>query len=392
MNRKIVITSNTSWFVFNFFSSSITEFMKGGNEIFIVAQRDKYSEKLESLGCKFFDINLDRSGMNLLSELKTIRSIYKHLRDLSPDCVLNFTPKLNIYSVLLCKYLRIPVINSVAGLGYIVLSNGFKSVLGKSLLRLTQPFADHIIFQNNDDLAVYLSNKWVVREKTSRVKGIGVDLKKFTPSKAKDDGVVRFLLFARMLKSKGVMEFVEAANIVASYFDNDTLNNTKPKVAFSLLGFIDEHNPDGISKTEICFLHTGTIVRYLGETDNVIDHLKNYDCVVLPSYYREGIPQCLIEAASMAKPIITTNNVGCRETVVDQVTGYLVPPKDVARLSEAMINMTNLGHEQRLQMGQAGRIKAENDFCHRYVAKHYLRVIESVVTENGDKTLIKQEA
>lgn len=393
MSRRIVITSNTSWFIFNFFSSAITEFMKGGNEIFILAPRDKYSERLENLGCKFFDLGLDRAGMNLFSELKTIQTLYRNLRNLSPDCVLNFTPKLNIYSVLICKFLKIPVVNSVAGLGYIVLSRGIKSALGKILLRLSQPFADHVIFQNNDDLSVYLAKGWVAPEKTSRVRGIGVNLNKFTPLASKDDGVVRFILFARMLKSKGVNEFVDAANAVTLHYDNIRCNKgIKPKVEFALLGFIDEQNPDGITKEVIGRWHTESSVRYLGETDDVISHIKDYDCVVLPSFYREGIPQCLIEAAALGKPIITTNNVGCRETVVDQLTGYIVPIKDSERLAEAMIAMIDLGHDGRLKMGKAARRKAENDFCHLHVAKHYLNVIESVSPDNGNKSLVKQEA
>ncbi|OLQ92074.1 hypothetical protein BIY22_16310 [Vibrio panuliri] len=393
MNRRVVITSNTSWFIYNFFCSSITEFMQDGNEISIVAPRDKYTPLLEALGCRFHEVSIDRSGANLLSEWKTITTIYKTLKQLSPDCVLNFTPKLNIYSVAVCKLLKIPVINSVAGLGYIISSNGFKSCLGKLLLRFTQPLADHIIFQNDDDLSVYLENKWATAEKISRVRGIGVNLQRFTPQITSDDGTVRFLLFARMLKSKGVPEFVEAARLVLKHYNRKYVGvSMHPKVEFSLLGFIDAYNPDGISREVIENWHSESVVRYLGETDNVIDFVRDYDCVVLPSFYREGIPQCLIEAAAMAKPIITTNHVGCRETVVDGVSGYLVPPRDSTSLAKAMITMADLSHTQRLEMGRVARRKAENEFCHLHVARHYMTCIESVLSVEKPNDLVKQEA
>nr|WP_086940002.1 glycosyltransferase family 4 protein [Thaumasiovibrio occultus] len=393
MKRRIVITSNTSWFIYNFFCSSITEFMQDGNEIFIVAPRDKYASLLEALGCRFHEVSIDRSGANFFSEWKTITTIYKTLKQLSPDCVLNFTPKLNIYSVTACKILKIPVINSVAGLGYIISSNGFKSRLGKLLLRLTQPLADHIIFQNGDDLSVYLENKWANAEKISRVRGIGVNLQRFTPQITSDDGTVRFLLFARMLKSKGVPEFVEAARMVLEHYNKKCVDvSTRPKVEFSLLGFIDAYNPDGIPREVIEKWHSEAVVRYLGETDNVIEFVRDYDCVVLPSFYREGIPQCLIEAAAMAKPIITTDHVGCRETVVDGLSGYLVPPRDSASLAKSMIKMADLSHSQRLEMGRTARLKAENEFCHLYVARHYMTCIESVLSVEERNDLIKQKA
>lgn len=392
MKRRIVITSNNSWFIYNFFCSAITEFMREGDEVCIVASRDKYTERLVDLGCSFFEIPLDRSGANVLNEWNTIKTLYQHLKALSPECVLNFTPKLNIYSAVICKILKIPVINSVAGLGYIVGSQGIKSLVGKVLLRLTQPLANHVIFQNNDDLEYYVERQWVASEKTSRVHGIGVNLTRFLPYNAPNDGTVRFLLFARMLKTKGVFDYVEAAENVALHIgEMNRTRSKKLKVEFSLLGFIDGGNPDGIPQNIIEKWDNESVVRYLGETDNVIEYVRDFDCVVLPSFYREGIPQCLIEAAAMAKPIITTDHVGCRETVIDQVSGYLVPPREPEALSEAMIKMARLTHEQRIAMGKVARRKAENEFCHLNVAKHYKKAMDSILSSKAGNIFIENE-
>ncbi|TKF67354.1 glycosyltransferase family 4 protein [Vibrio sp. F13] len=380
MNKKIVIASNTSWFVKNFFSSSIVEFMKNNNQVYIVAPRDNYTEKLIELGCHYREVAVDRSGVNPLKELKTLIGLWSIYRDLKPDCVLNFTPKINIYSVLVCKLLGIKVVNSVAGLGSIISETGFKSWIGKLSFRLTQPLADHVIFQNNEDKSIYLSHGFAKKNKSSRVNGIGINLKQFVPQTSSDDGTVRFILYARMLKNKGVVDYVHAVEKVHEHF---LLLNSAGKVIpcyeFSLLGFVDEANPQGLPKSLLDHWNNNSIVSYLGETDDVMSIVKDYDCVVLPSYYREGIPHCLIESCAMAKPIITTNNVGCRETVINNVSGYIVEPKCVPDLSDAIIRMIQLTHQQRLKMGEQGRKKAEQDFCHIQISKHYMGVIRNII-------------
>ncbi|WP_318466412.1 glycosyltransferase family 4 protein [Photobacterium leiognathi] len=380
MNKKILITSNTSWFIYNFFSSSIVEFSKYGNQIHVIAPKDKYTQKLIDLGCHYSEINIDRSGINLFSEIKALLRLYYSLSIISPDCVLNFTPKLNIYSVLCCKVLNIKVINSIAGSGAILSDSGFKSLVGRLLLRLSQPLADHIIFQNNDDLSIYLNNKFITKKKSSRVKGIGVHLKKFTPYESDNDGVVRFILFARMLKNKGVIEFLHAAEAVNEYYQTRKKAGYKiPRYHFSLLGFIDEAHPKGIPFSLLKQWDKKPFISYIGETDDVFNIVKHYDCVVLPSYYREGIPQCLIEACAMAKPIITTNNIGCKETVIDGVSGFIIQSKCVPDLKNAIVKMIELSHSQRIEMGKKGRKKAERDFCHITVSKHYMDTIQKIL-------------
>lgn len=377
--KKIIITSNTSWFVYNFFKASIIEFLKAGHKVYVIAPLDKFSIKIEKLGCIYHEIEIDRAGANVVSELKTFTGLYSCIKKINPDVVLNFTPKMNIYSTLVSRLQGVKVINSVAGLGSIFTEKGIKSSLGKMLLKLTQPLAHHVVFQNMEDWDIYLSNGLVNKLNSSRVYGIGLDLKSFPLHQSKDDQCVRFILVARMLKTKGVLQFVEAAEQVATFLiKRDTNAIDKVKLQFSLLGFVDEQNPQRISHEALSEIDKNSVVDYLGETDDVYSIVKEQDCVVLPSFYREGLPQCLIEACSMGKPIITTDNVGCRDTVDDGINGYLVPPKGIEELANAMIEIIDMGHHNRLEMGRLGRVKAEEQFCHLKVSRHYLDLINTI--------------
>ncbi|GAL12840.1 lipid carrier : UDP-N-acetylgalactosaminyltransferase /alpha-1,3-N-acetylgalactosamine transferase PglA [Vibrio astriarenae] len=314
MNKRVVITSNCSWFVANFFAPTIRELLIH-NEVHVIASRDRHTEKLCQLGCHFHHLAVDRSGINPASEITTLVRLFGLVKRLEPDCVFNFTPKLNIYSTLVCRLLNIRVISTIAGLGSIISESGFRSMVGRILLRLTQPLTNHIVFQNEDDRHLYIERKYIASNKTSRVKGIGVELKRFPQTQPKDDDVVRFILFARMLRNKGVVDFIEAAKLIDTHFDELRKQGlTTPKYEFALLGFVDESNPQGLSLEQLREWDKQTCVQYLGATDNVLSVVQHYDCVVLPSFYREGIPQCLIEACAMSKPIITTDNVGCIDT------------------------------------------------------------------------------
>lgn len=355
--------------------------MRDGNQVFVIAPRDAFTNRLIDLGCVFDELVICRSGMNPLKELSSFKQLYSFYHKNSPDVVLNFTPKINIYSTIAAKMQGIPVINSIAGLGSIFSEKGIKPWLGKLLLKYTQPLAEHTIFQNPDDWKMYLAHGYVKKENSSRVHGIGINLKRFRLTKAEDDGITRFILVARMLYSKGVSEFVSAAKRVRSHYAIRAMAGYEvPKFQFALLGFVDEKNPQGIPLAQLKNWHDTTPVNYLGETEEVFYVVKHQDCVVLPSYYREGVPQCLIEAMAMGKPIITTDNVGCRETVDDNKTGYIVKPKSVAELKDAMIKMIEVGHEKRLQFGRLGRKKAEKDFCHIIISRHYLQTIEKVLS------------
>jgi len=223
-----------------------------------------------------------------------------------------------------------------------------------------------IFFQNKDDLTLFIDKGLVKGELTALLPGSGVDVHHFKPAATSSPRTTFvFLLVARMLKDKGVVEFVTASRLLKTQY---------PHIECQLLGFLDAKNPSAISSEEMqTWVHEG-VVNYLGVSDSVIDFLRQADCVVLPSY-REGVPRSLLEAASVGKPIITTDAVGCREVVDDGVNGFLCEPRSVNDLKAKMEKMLLLPEAERLQMGRNGRDKVLNQFDEQIVIDRYVETI-----------------
>jgi glycosyltransferase involved in cell wall biosynthesis len=216
---------------------------------------------------------------------------------------------------------------------------------------------------NKDDRDLLLQANIVSKEKTVQLPGEGINTEKFAPiPKTVSSEKFIFLMSARLLWEKGVGVFVEAAR---------QLKPKYPQAEFQLLGFLTDDETTGVTKAQVEKWEAEGIVKYLGITSNVIPFLANADCIVLPSFYREGVPRALLEPASMAKPIITTDNVGCRDVVEDGVTGFLVKPNNNADLTEKMERMLNLSEAERREMGSKSREKVIREFDERWVLKEY---------------------
>jgi glycosyltransferase involved in cell wall biosynthesis len=199
-----------------------------------------------------------------------------------------------------------------------------------------------------------------------------VDLSRFSPAALPGAaGRIRFLLIARMLWDKGAGEYVAAAR---------TLRQRYPDAEFCLLGFLDVQNPAAISRAQMDEWVTEGVVNYLGVSDDVREQIAEADCVVLPSY-REGTPRTLLEAAAMARPLVATDAVGCREVVDDGVNGYLCRVKDADDLAEKMERMIGMSHEERAELGRRGREKVEREFDERFVVDAYLKAIREICGE-----------
>lgn len=344
-----------------------------GYEVFAIAPRDQYSSKIEQLGVKFVDINIDQSGMNPFRDLQTLLYFIRVLHQNKIDVVLNFTPKNNIYSTLAAKVCGVKVINNVAGLGILFINESLTSKVARLLYKVSQRFADKIFFQNEDDRELFLLNNMARKEVTDRLPGSGADLSRFTIVPAVDDGVTRFLLIARMLYDKGVGHYVEAAKILKGKYGS--------QVEFNLLGFLDVNNPSAVTKEQMDIWVSEGIVNYLGVSDSVETEIAKADCVVLPSFYREGVPKSLLEAGAMGKPIVTTDNVGCRETVDDGINGFLCEPRSTASLVSQLERIITMGHDNRIAMGEKSRQKIEREFDERIIIGKYLEAINVLLSK-----------
>ena len=372
-NKKLVISANTSWYLFNFRKNLIIHLLESGYEVLALAPKDEYSVKLNELGCGFHHINIDQRGTNPLVDLKTIIEFYRFYKNYSPAVVLNFTPKNNIYSSFAANLLGIPVVNNIAGLGTAFISEKLIAKVTRLLYRITQRNAHKIFFQNEEDRSLFLNADIVPAEITERIPGSGVDLERFTPSQAPNDGITRFLLVARLLYEKGIREYIEAARLLKAQYDD---------VEFLLLGFIDKSNPSSVKDCEIRGWQNEGVVIYLGHSDHVEEHIAKADCVVLPSYYREGVPKSLLESAAMAKLIVTTNSVGCRDTVEDGVTGFLCEPRNVEDLCEKMELIIQMCPQERDEMGKKARERMELRFNENLILQWYARALRRILVES----------
>ncbi|MFS1439382.1 glycosyltransferase family 4 protein [Shewanella sp. 10N.286.48.A6] len=369
--HTIVVSANTSWYLYNFRKNTIIALLKAGFKVIAIAPNDNYSKKLISIGAQFIHINIDQGGTNPLLDIKTFFDFYKIYNKSSIDLVLNFTPKNNVYSTLAAKFSNVKVINNIAGLGVLFINESLTSRIAKLLYKFSQRKADKVFFQNEDDRNLFINNNFVNLKNTERLPGSGVDLSRFILTPPKNDGVVRFLLVARMLYDKGILHYVESARLLKRQYGS--------KVEFRLLGFLDVNNPSAVSNTEMQSWVAEGIINYLGVSDQVEVEIAEIDCMVLPSFYREGVPKSLLEAAAMGKPIVTTDNIGCRETVDHAVNGFLCDVRSTESLTKSLDMMINLSHEERLTMGKASRAKVEREFDEKIVINKYLSVIESML-------------
>lgn len=369
----VAITSNTSWSIYNFRQSLIRALQAEGFRVLIFSPVDDYTSRLAEAGYEHYDVKIHRSGINPIEDLRTAWCYWRLLWKHKPDVLLTYTPKPNIYGAIAACLAGVPVITNISGLGRAFISKNWITSLVKCLYRVALQSPVKVYFQNKDDRAAFLELDLVDEEKVALLPGSGIDTRKYIPIDAiKQPDRFVFTMVARMLRDKGVGEFVDAARIV---------KRSHPRAVFRLVGFMDAGNPSAITAAEMSTWVNEGVVEYSGPTDDVRSAFSMSDCVVLPSY-REGTPRTLLEAASMALPIITTDAPGCRDTVDDGISGYLCQVKDSKGLAACMLQMMELPEFSRRQMGLAGRRKMERQYDETIVLNAYRTAILDV-TEDG---------
>jgi len=354
----------------NFRAGIIRALVSSGYEVIAVAPLDGYSDLLPALGCRYISFPMDNKGTNPVRDLLLIARFFFLFLNERPHIILAYTVKPNIYSSLVARTLGIPIINNIAGLGSVFINDNFLTKIVKFLYRVTMSHSTKIFFQNDDDMRLFLVHKLVRTGVVDRVPGSGVDLLKFQFKPLPNVFPLRFILIARMILEKGVGEFVEAAKIIKTRgFDID----------FCLVGFLDVQNSGAVSRKQMDdWLKEGHIY-YLGEFKDVRQQIESADCVVLPSFYREGVPRTLLEAAAMGRPIITTNTVGCKDVVDDGVNGFVCNPRDSVQLADTIERMIRLTNDERTIMGIKSREKVTREFDEKIVIEKYLKAISNII-------------
>lgn len=366
---KILISINTAWNLFNFRSGLIRALVAQGHDVIAAAPDDIYAPRLAALGCRFVPLPMHNGGTHPGRDALLLWRYLRLLARERPDVYLGYTVKPNVYGSLAAHWLGIPVINNIAGLGAVFIKDGWLMQLVRWLYRKALARSGKVFFQNDDDRQLFITGGLVPAAITDLLPGSGIDLQRFAAMPLGDtDGTerkFRFLLIARMLWDKGVGEYVEAARLIRARW---------PLAECCLLGFVDVRNPAAISSAQMDAWVVQGYVTYLGVSDDVRTEIAAADCIVLPSY-REGTPRTLLEAAAMARPIITTDAVGCREVVTHGHNGYLCEPRNAIDLAQMMERMLSASHQQRFEMGLRGRQKMEAEFDEQIVISKYLQAI-----------------
>jgi glycosyltransferase involved in cell wall biosynthesis len=372
-NRKICFIANSGFTIVNFRSELIKILIENGcnvtvicpSECELMVDRDLNLE-LEDLGVEYIPVEFNRNSVNPISEIYFLMSFYFILRKMRPDVVLNYTIKPTIYGSIAAKLSGVKcILSNITGLGYIFTANTFKSRVLLSIVKLQYKIAlrcnSLVFFQNPDDEALFRSLALINGVKTKVINGSGIDTDKFV-RQSHNQKLFSFIFVGRLLRDKGVNEFIQAAELLKKKY---------PDAIFTLLGPIDD-NPSSLSKHDLERFMSSGVVSYLPLRSNVRDVLEEYEVFVLPSY-REGTPRSTLEAMSMSMPVITTNVPGCRETVISGSNGFLVEAKNVNDLAAAMEKFIVNRHLVRL-FGDASRVLV----CNRY---DVIKVNESITSE-----------
>lgn len=370
---KIILNDNGLRALINFRIDVIEHFVAQGHQVVLIYPACTKEEELINKipqKCKVYEVNMVPSGSNPLKDVSYLCQLYKIYKEEKPDIVFNYTIKPNIYGSLAAKVLKIKRVDMVAGLGYIFTGNGLSKKIGRLLYKIGLRVANRVITLNMDNYNLLIKRGFVLRKNMILYGGgEGVNLSHY-PYAKNEFNVTRFLMVARVLYDKGYQEYVDAAEIVKKQY---------PNVDIELLGPLDETSPMGVPKKVVEQDVKANKIKYLGVTNDVPSYLKRDGVVVVVSSYHEGLNRSLMEACAMARPVITTNIAGCKETVEQGINGYIVIPKDKQSLAEAMIRFIELPQKEKQEMAENSYRKAVQCFDVKIVLKQYDKIISELI-------------
>ena len=372
--KKILIVNNENISVRNHRMTFIKYLQKQNYEVVVASA--VIDDDIESIlkECRFIKLKkLNLHSMNPWNDVMFFLELIKLYRYESPALICHFTAKPNIYGSLAAHILKIPAISTVNGLGRVFDKENFTNFVVSKLYKYSISFSNRVFFQNHDDQELFIKKRIISKELSEVVYGSGVDTEKishlnYIPVKENDNFI--FLFASRLIWSKGVKEFILAAEEVKQKYPNSE---------FRIYGYIAEHEKNAVTEDYLNTYQTQGIIKFFGSTDKLLDEMSKSDVVVLPSYYREGIPKVLIEALSLGKPIITTDSVGCRETVEYGKNGFTVPIKDFDALAKSMVKVISLPNVDYIEMGRFSRNLALEKFDQKKIFLRYLEVIKSII-------------
>jgi glycosyltransferase involved in cell wall biosynthesis len=364
--KTVAFVSNSAWSVYNFRLEVIHKLLEQGYKVQVLAPDDEFSKLLVEVGCHFVPIRFNNKSENPLKDIGFYYQLKKLYRELRPDFIFHYVAKPNIYGSLAAAANDIPSVAVITGLGYAFARKNWLYSIVTRLYRMGLRKAREVWFLNNEDARIFIDEHIVNIEKVKVLPGEGVNTDHFSPAfndGMRPDSQFTFLMSARLLKSKGIGLYADAARI---------LKKKNYDVKFELIGFFEKHHPDSISQDDLARWEKEGLVHYRGFAKDVRPYLKKADCFVFPSFYNEGVPRSLMEAASMELPIITSLNRGCKEVVLNNSTGYICNMNDPFDLADKMEKVINLSEEDRMRMGRNGRSLVIRKFDINKVVEEYV--------------------
>jgi len=368
-SQIVVFAANSAWNILHFRMNLVRTTQDLGLVPVALVPPGEGQEELAAMGVEVHTIPMRADSTSPLSGVILVARYAAALRRIRPTAFLGFTPKPNIFGSIAASALGIPVINNVTGLGTAFIHGGILGALVPNLYRLALRRSNKVFFHNDDDMKLFVQRSLVRQGQAAVIPGSGVDLERFVPKPlggGRHDPV--FLFIGRLLREKGLVEFVEAAQLV---------RREAPDARFQALGPLDRGKRGVPGEALEHWIEQGAI-EYLGSTADVRPCIEAADCVVLPSY-REGMPRVLLEAAAMARPLIGTDVPGCRQIVDDGVTGYRCAARSTRSLAEAMMKIIALSPDQRQRMGARSRTVVEARFGDDRVDAAYVAALSNVL-------------
>ncbi|WP_419725274.1 glycosyltransferase family 4 protein [Terrisporobacter petrolearius] len=360
MGKKLLILANHFATIYKFRKELVSKLVEEGYEVAISLPFSQDVHKIKDLGVKVIDTKVDRKSVNPVKDLKLLNDYRKIIKDEKPDIVLSYTIKCNIYGGMACRFYDIPFMANVTGLGSAYYRGGFIKNIVSNLYKIGLKTAKGVFFENTANAQVLIDDKTINNNQAIVLKGAGVNLQKFRYCDMPSGHIVKFLFIGRIMAEKGVNELFEAIKRIKKDYSN---------VEFSFIGWFEEDY-----KTLIEELQSEGLIKYYGYQEDVTPFIRDSHCVVLPSYH-EGMANVLLEGAAMGRVLITSDIYGCREAVVEGVSGWTCQVKNSEDLYEKIRMFVDMNFEKKVRMGQAGRRYMEDIFDKEKVVEETVEVI-----------------
>ncbi len=368
--HTIAIIANTAWNIYNFRRDLYYYLKESGYEVVTLGAPDRYSAKLIKEGIRFVPLNdLVPSNVSWLKDIDFLKELSRKIKNLHPDLLLLFTAKPNIYGNIVAARLDIPTLSTLTGVGSVFTLGGWRAKGVASLYKIALKHASRIVFHNSDDMRLFHSEAIIGEDKGLVIPGSGIRTEKISFSPLPQSSKRTILLMARMIEDKGIRAFMKASASIAGEDSN---------THFIMIGNRPEKDKRTIPFGEIKEWTSHEHCNYHDFVEDVFPYIEKAHIVVLPSW-REGLPRVVLEAMAVGRPVVATDVPGCRQAVLNNKSGILIPPRDPEGLYQGLKDMLSKSDEALAQMGKEGRARAVQQFDSDIINENYLKIIKEAL-------------